>query len=120
MMKQQKRIWIFGLVLCLILISGWTGKNFSIRSLDTGNFFYHHAGQADGTGMKSLPGMDQTVLLSGNDCAWGRSFGEDQLHSGWDASVPLTPFLFTGLQDLPVLIRSANDQINLITVAPRA
>lgn len=119
-MKQQQQIWIFGLVICLIFVSGWTGKKIPLQSFDAGNFFYQLAGQADETGVKSLPGLDRAVFLNGNDFVYGRSIGDDQGLVAQVTAALFVPFELTQIQEGTALIRPANDQINLISVAPRA
>lgn len=117
---MQKRILIFGLVLCLILLSGWMGKALPSQSIGNGDFIYQLGGQTGGAGMKSLPGTDRTVILSGNDVTVFRSAGEEQALAVSQLVVYGISCELIGKQTASLPDGFGNDQLDLIVVAPRA
>ncbi len=117
---MKKRLLIFGLILCLMLVSGWTGRNLSFYSLDTGDFYYQSEPWTGCIGMTGVPTSDKAVLLSVSETCFGRETEQKLV-----PEVPYACFSFDRVlcikkYEVTVPELWNNDQLNLIAMTPRA
>ena len=117
---MKKRLFIFGLILCLILVSGWTGREFTFHSFDAGDFYYQSEHSAGGTGMSGAPLSDKAVLLSANETFFGRGAEQKLVPAATDEDASFDRVFYAEKYEVIVSDVQGNDQLNLIAMAPRA
>lgn len=117
---MKKRLLLFGLILCLILVSGFGGREFPFRSTDGGDYYYQSAHSANGTGMCSAPVSDKAIWLSGNETGSGRETEQKRMSVPLEAPMSFDRVFNAENKEEIVPLLWDNDQLNLIAMAPRA
>lgn len=117
---MRKRLFIFGLIVCLILVSGWTGRNVPFHSYDAGGIYYQSEHSTGGTGMTGAPLSDKTVWLSANEIFFKRGTEQKLAPVATDEDSSFDRVSYAENQRLIVSDVWDNDPLNLIVMAPRA
>lgn len=117
---MKKRLLLFGIIICLIIVSGDTGREFPFHSYNAGDFYFQSESVTGGAGMKGAPLSDKTIFLSASETWFGRGT-EHQLMplvSGVGSSFDRVSY--AEKHEVVTVNITDNDQLNLIAMAPRA
>ena len=117
---MKKRLFVFGLILCLILVSGWTGREFPFHSFDAGDFYYQSEHSMGGTGMTGAPVSDKAVWLSADEIFFGRETDRKLIPAVSVTDASFHRISYADKYQVVALDIGGNDQLNLIAMAPRA
>ena len=118
-MRGYKKSFLFFLIICLLLLSGWGGRGFPARSTNAGGLFLCVSGQAS-AGMKSGSGLDRAVFLSGGDWAVGHELTGRALVPSVQVGSRVFSTADPAQTPDPFRSKSANDQLGWSAMAPRA
>ncbi len=117
---MRKRLFIFGLIICLILVSGWTGRTFPFHSYDAGEIYYQSDHSAGSTGMTGAPLSDKTVWVSANELFFKRGTEQKLVPVATEVNSSFDRVSYAENQQVIVSDSWDNDQLELIVMAPRA
>ncbi len=117
---MKKRLLLLGLILCLILVSGWTGREFSFHSFHAGEIAVQFEASTTCTGMSGAPLSDKTVWLSANETFFGRETEQKLVPVATDADFSFDRVSYAEKYRVIVSDVWDNDQLDLIVMAPRA
>ncbi|MBE7042911.1 MAG: hypothetical protein E7399_05390 [Ruminococcaceae bacterium] len=117
---MKKRLFLFGLILCLIIVSGWTGWEFPFCSVDAGDFYYQSEPSAENAGMMGVPMSDKTVWLSAHETFFGRGAEQKLMPLAMDVVSSFDRVFYAEQYKVVISDIGDNDQLDLIAMAPRA
>ncbi len=117
---MKKRLLLFGLVICLIVVSGFAWWDFPFHSYDAGDFYFQPESVKEGAGMSGAPLSDKTVFLSANETFFGRGTEYKLMPVVTGAGSSFKWVSYAIKQEAGSVDLTDNDQLNLIAMAPRA